>query len=74
MKVESYSCEFCGHEFPLVPIAFMCPECGLKHLFLVDRDSCENELFATDIQCPRERVGKGKGPRSLRKRRKENNN
>ena len=55
MKLETYRCEFCGTEFPLVPIAFVCPECELKHFFLVDKRSCTNELFLADVKCPLEK-------------------
>lgn len=60
MKLETYRCEFCGTEFPLVPIAFMCPECDLRHFFWVDIRSCVNELFLADIKCPPEKAVKAK--------------
>lgn len=71
MKLEYYRCAFCGCGFPLVPIACVCPECGLRHFFVVDRDSCENELFIPDIQCPREKIRKKKGPSLMKKRRRK---
>lgn len=56
MKLKLYKCEFCGTKFPLVPISFECPECGLRHVFQIDSRSCINELFLADIKCPKEKT------------------
>lgn len=45
---------------PLLPVAFMCPECGLRHFFEVDEGSRINELLVPEIKCPRERVPRRK--------------
>ncbi|MFQ5956354.1 MAG: hypothetical protein ACE5KK_01120 [Candidatus Brocadiales bacterium] len=60
VKVKHYRCDYCGAEMPLLPVAFMCPECGLRHFFEVDRESCTNELLVPEIKCPRERFPKKK--------------
>lgn len=62
MRLKYYRCEFCKAEFPLLPIAFECPGCGLRHFFTVDKQSCENELFLPEVKCPRERTRKNPGP------------
>ncbi len=70
MKLETYECEFCGTKFPLVPIAFICPECGLRHFFWLDKLSCTNELFISNVNCPHEKTLKAKKKKKFWSRKK----
>lgn len=60
MKIKYLTCDYCGTEMPLLPVAFMCPECGLRHFFEVDERTYVNELLVPEIKCPRERSPRGK--------------
>ncbi|HHT9117240.1 MAG TPA: hypothetical protein ACFYD1_01295 [Candidatus Hypogeohydataceae bacterium YC38] len=70
MKSEFFQCDFCRHKIPIPIVAFMCPECGLRHFFELDPLSRQNELFLPEIRCPREKVAKkakGKGRNPVKK-------